>query len=76
MVGGPGEDGIGFGLGGTVTASGGDGNDRIGLNDHHFESGTTPDTAECGPGTDRVTANPDDTVAEDCEIVEIVEQDI
>jgi hypothetical protein len=76
MVGGPGEDGLGFDLGGTVAAYGGDGNDRIGIDDDHFESGTPPDTAECGPGTDRVWANPDDTVADNCEIVEIVEQGI
>ena len=77
MVGGPGQDGLGFDLGGTVAAYGGDGNDRIGIDDYHFESGTTPDTAECGAGSDdRVWANPDDTVAADCEIVEIVEQDI
>ena len=71
MVGGPGEDGLGFNLPGTVSASGGDGNDRIGVDDFHNEADSTPDTVECSAGhEDRVKANSDDTVADDCEIVE------
>lgn len=83
MIGGGGEDRIGDAIwgqpiSGTLLASGGDGNDTINVLEHHFDvydGISTPDTVECGAGDeDKVWANSDDTVADDCEIVEIVEQ--
>jgi hypothetical protein len=80
MFGGDGPDRIGDAVwnqpqGGSFAAHGGAGNDRINAEDHHFEvqDGTpTPDTVECGPGEDTVKAESDDTVADDCEHVQIV----
>jgi Ca2+-binding RTX toxin-like protein len=80
MFGGNGPDRIGDAVwnqpqGGSFTASGGAGDDRINAEDHHFEVQdgiSTPDTVKCGPGEDTVRAESDDTVAEDCEHVRIV----
>jgi Ca2+-binding RTX toxin-like protein len=80
MFGGDGPDRIGDAVwnqpqGGSFAAHGGAGDDRINAEDHHFEvqDGTpTPDTVECGPVEDTVKAESDDTVADDCEHVQIV----
>ena len=80
MFGGEGPDRIGDAVwnqpqGGSFTAHGGAGDDRINAEDHHFEveDGTpTPDTVDCGRGEDTVRAEADDTVADDCEDVQIV----
>ncbi len=60
MIGGDGIDRIGDAVwdqpqGGSFRASGGEGNDTINAEDHHFEVQdgiSTPDTVECGPGLD------------------------
>jgi Ca2+-binding RTX toxin-like protein len=83
MFGGDGNDRIGDAVwnqpqSGSFSAFGGGGDDVINAMDNHLEVQdgiSTPDTVECGTGSDdRVKANPDDTVAEDCEHVEIVVQ--
>ncbi|HEX7169673.1 MAG TPA: hypothetical protein VF206_02505, partial [Rubrobacter sp.] len=81
MFGGKGPDRIGDAVwnqpqGGSFTAYGGGGDDRINAEDHHFEvqdDKSTPDTVQCGPGEDTVRAEADDTVDDDCETVRIVE---
>jgi hypothetical protein len=49
--------------GGSDEGSGGRGNDRI-----HAVDGSKDDIY-CGPGTDRVNANPGDNVTKECERV-------
>ena len=46
------------------TFSGGGGNDTI-----YVDRGEKPDTVNCGAGTDKVFADPEDKVASDCEEV-------
>ncbi|PTL56629.1 hypothetical protein [Paraconexibacter algicola] len=60
--GGPGNDSI-FGNLDPDTIQGGDGDDRINV------VGGALDVVACGPGTDTVFADADDTVATDCEVV-------
>lgn len=82
MFGGDGNDRIGDAVWdqpqpGSFQASGGGGDDVINATDNHLEIQdgiSTPDTVECGPGSDdRVIAEADDTVADDCEHVRIIE---
>ena len=81
MFGGEGLDRIGDAVwnqpqGGSFLAHGGAGDDRINAEDHHFEvqdGAPTPDTVDCGRGEDTVKAEADDTVADDCERVRIIE---
>jgi len=71
LTGGAGRDVIDGGAG-NDTISGGPGNDRINGgagNDRINARGGGRDTINCGPGRDRVTADRNDKVARNCEVV-------
>ena len=66
VFGGPGDDGM-HGNEGSDRLFGEDGDDRIDA--VTLETPGSRDTVECGPGFDRVVANANDVVADDCEQV-------
>ena len=71
MSGRAGDDSI-SGDGGQDTMRGGEGDDQIYLCE--FGAPTEPTAADqvfCGPGVDTVVADPSDTIAADCENVQI-----